>query len=100
MFKLSSATAFNLVISKILSSDKELTYLCIDTVKTALRKKKTFEHMVEKGVVLGFNATLTVKVISWQSVMHMCFLAFSHQYTNTTFLSKATNYFSHMILQR
>ena len=31
-------------------------------------------------VVLGFNATLTAKVISWRSVMHMCFLAFSHQY--------------------
>ena len=31
-------------------------------------------------VVLGFNATLTAKVISWQSVTHMCFLAFSHQY--------------------
>ena len=31
-------------------------------------------------VVLGFNATLTAKVISWRSVTHMCFLAFSHQY--------------------
>ena len=31
-------------------------------------------------VVLGFNATLTAKVISWWSVTHMCFLAFSHQY--------------------
>ena len=31
-------------------------------------------------VVLGFNATLTAKVISWQSVTHMCFLVFSHQY--------------------
>ena len=31
-------------------------------------------------VVLGFNATLTAKVISWRSVKHMCFLAFSHQY--------------------
>ena len=27
-------------------------------------------------VLLGFNATL----ISWQSMTHMCFLAFSHQY--------------------
>ena len=27
-------------------------------------------------VVLGSNTTLTAKVISWQSVMHMCFLAF------------------------
>ena len=31
-------------------------------------------------VVLGFNATLTAKVISWRSVTHMYFLAFSHQY--------------------
>ena len=31
-------------------------------------------------VVLGFNATLTAKVISWRLVTHMCFLAFSHQY--------------------
>ena len=40
-------------------------------------------------VVLGFNATLTAKVISWRSVTHMCFLAFSHTSTNTTFLSKS-----------
>ena len=32
-------------------------------------------------VVLGFNATLTAKVISWQSVPHiMCFLAFSQRW--------------------
>ena len=30
-------------------------------------------------VVLGFNATLTAKVISWRSVTHMCFMAFLHQ---------------------
>ena len=30
-------------------------------------------------IILGFNATLTAKVISWRSVTHMCFLAFSHQ---------------------
>ena len=30
-------------------------------------------------VVLGFNATLTAKVISWWSVTCTCFLAFSHQ---------------------
>ena len=43
-------------------------------------------------VVLGFNATLTAKVI-WQSVTHMCFLAFSHQYKHNI-LSKAINFFS------
>ena len=34
-------------------------------------------------VVLGFNATLTAyhfNTISWRSMTHMCFLAFSHQY--------------------
>ena len=37
---------------------------------------------MEKGwlVVMGFNTTLIAEVISWQSVTHMCFLAFSHQY--------------------
>ena len=29
---------------------------------------------------IGFNATLTAEVISWRSVTHMRFLAFSHQY--------------------
>ena len=33
-------------------------------------------------VVLGLNATLTAKVTSRRSVMHMCFLAFSHRYLN------------------
>ena len=31
-------------------------------------------------VEMGFNSTLTAKVISWRSVTHICFLAFSHQY--------------------
>ena len=47
-------------------------------------------------VVLRFNSTLTAKVISWLSVM--CFLAFSHQYKHK-FISKTTNYFSHMLQQ-
>ena len=50
-------------------------------------------------VVLGFYATLTAKVISWQSVTRMCCLAFLHQYYHN-FLSKATNYFSHMLQHR
>ena len=37
-------------------------------------------HLVGWLVVLGFKAILTAIVISWWSVMHMCFLAFSHQY--------------------
>ena len=40
-------------------------------------------------VVLGFNATLTAKVI-WPS----------HTSTNTTFISKANDYFPHVLLQR
>ena len=46
------------------------------------RLNKTCEDVDETYwlVVLGFNATLTAKVISWRSVTHMCFLAFSHQY--------------------
>ena len=44
--------------------------------------------MVGWLVELGFNATLTAKVISWWSVMHTCFLAFSHTSTNTNFLPK------------
>ena len=31
-------------------------------------------------IVLGFNTTLTAKVISWRLVMQMCFQDFSHQY--------------------
>ena len=43
--------------------------------------RQTFAFaMVGWLAVLGFNATLTAKVISWRSVTHMCFLAFSHQY--------------------
>ena len=51
-------------------------------------------------VVSGFNATLTAKVISWWSVKHMTVSWLSHTSTNTTFPSKATDYFSHMLLQR
>ena len=39
-----------------------------------------FFRSVGRLVVLRFNATLTAMVISWRSVTHMCFLAFSHQY--------------------
>ena len=46
-------------------------------------------------VVLGFNATLTAKVISWQSVTHMCFLAFSHQYLHNFSFQSHRLLFSH-----
>ena len=46
-------------------------------------------------VVLGFNVTLTAKVISWRSVTHMCFLAFSHQYIHNFSFHSHRRLFSH-----
>ena len=46
-------------------------------------------------VVLGFNATLTAKVISWRSVTHMCFLAFPHQYYHNFSFQSHRLLFSH-----
>ena len=46
-------------------------------------------------VVLGFNATLTAKVISWRSVTHMRFLAFSHQYLHNFSFQSHRLLFSH-----
>ena len=34
----------------------------------------TWDSIAGWLVVLGFNATLTARVISWRSVTHMCFL--------------------------
>ena len=62
-------------------------------IVTSLRLRQIQDAKVGWFAVLEFNATLTAKVISWRSVTHMCFLAFSHQYY---FLSKATDYFSRM----
>ena len=45
--------------------------------------------------VLGFNATLTAKVLSWRSVTHMCFLAFSHQYEHNFSFQSHRLLFSH-----
>ena len=56
------------------------------------------ENIMGKGswlVVLGFNATLTAKVISWRSVTHMCFLAFSHQYLHNFSFQSHRLLFSH-----
>ena len=38
--------------------------------------------------LLGFNATLTAKVISWRSVTHACFMAFSPVLTQRSFQSQ------------
>ena len=46
-------------------------------------------------VELGFNATLTAKVISWRSVTHMCFLVFSHQYLHNFSFQSHRLLFSH-----
>ena len=46
-----------------------------------LLKQRAWPCSSEVGwLYQGFNATLTAKVVSWRSVTHMCFLAFSHQY--------------------
>ena len=46
-------------------------------------------------LVLGFNATLTAKVISWRSVTQLCFLAFSHQYEHEFSFESHGLLFSH-----
>ena len=50
-------------------------------------------------VVLGFNSTLIAKVISWRSVTHMCFLAFSHQYQQKFSFESHRLLFSHTSAQ-
>ena len=61
--------------------------LCSIVSDTRSYQIKSLAKIFDRGilikkllVVLEFNATLTAKVISWRSVTHMCFLAFSHQY--------------------
>ena len=53
-------------------------YLSVNALN--LDQSTIFVKKVSWLVVLGFNDTLTAKVISWRSVMHMCFLAFLQQY--------------------
>ena len=70
--------------------------LCVRERERERKREREREREREIGwlVVLGFNATLTAKVIPWRGSW------LSHTSTNTTFLSKATDYFSHMLLQR
>ena len=75
-FKMLSAIRFNLEQSKILPSGNGLKY------NKSINKFSAMFFAWLYWVVLGFNATLTAKVISWRSVTHMSFLAFSHQYEN------------------
>ena len=90
------------VESKIVSLSKteitEITRFTKPIVRVKYLKNKT--PLIGWLVVLGFNATSTAKVILWRSVTHICVSWLSHTSTNTTFLSKATDYFSHMLLQR
>ena len=61
-----------------------------DTFKVFKFWKKRQKMLFSWLVVLAFNATLTA-VISWRSVTHMCFLAFSHQcYQNFLFPKQPT----------
>ena len=63
-------------------------WLQVTQIRTHLRFIKTnlvisfLVHWAIFGwlVELGLNAILTPKVISWRSVTHMCFLAFSNQH--------------------
>ena len=90
------------VESKIVSPSKteitEITRFTKPIVRVKYLKNKT--PLIGWLVVLGFNATSTAKVILWRSVTHICVSWLSHTSTNTTFLFKATDYFSHMLLQR
>ena len=49
-------------------------------------------------LVLGFNATFTAKIMAVGDA-HDCVSWLSHTSTNTTFLPKATDCFSHMLQQ-
>ena len=49
-------------------------------IQVVKRQAHLAKGLVGWMAVLGFNATLKARVISWRSVKHMCFLAFSHQY--------------------
>ena len=81
---MASVNAFNLLEFKILSFGKDLRAFAPNNLNAANNQGKGEKMLssltLDWLVVLGFNATLTAKVISWRSMTHMCFLAFSHQY--------------------
>ena len=60
------------------------------------RRRRPIYFKIFRLVVLEFNATLTAKVISWRSVTHMCFLAFSHQYQHDYSFQSHRLLFSHV----
>ena len=115
---ISDTFKMGLVKSKTMSLSQILEKPCerfrghiFSSILLKLGQKVCFDNFLDKYengsyrmigwlVVLRFNVTLTAKVISWRSVTNMCVSWLSHTSTNTTFLSKATDYLSHMLLQR
>ena len=74
--------------------------------KLLITSNFSFSHSVFKRLVLQthknqglFGKGLTAKLIPWRSVTNR-FPGFSQTSTDTTFPSKATDYFSYMLLQR
>ena len=67
-------------MSKFLHDNDSVKAIAIPGIFSENNRAKNVELIDGWLVVLGFNATLTAKVISWRSVTHECFLAFSHQY--------------------
>ena len=64
----------------------------------------TFNPLPYKEILVGWlywGLTPLKQLRSYHgSWRHICVSWLSHPSTNTTFLSKATDYFSHMLLQR
>ena len=79
ILKISAAVSSSNLLSQILAENLEQDQTP-QNVHSGLGATLFDEKDAGCLVVLGFNATLTVKVIPWRSVTHMCFLAFSHQY--------------------
>ena len=77
-----SAICFNLDQSKILSSGNGLKRLFIKMDDHNSWLQGSNNELLKDGWlnVLGLNVTLIGEVISWRSVTHTRFLAFSHQY--------------------
>ena len=85
--------------SKLAPSDVGLFLITVCTyTKFNANNKLCSRLLTKKGfnvqewinwlVIFGFNATLTARIISWQSMTHICFLVFSHQY-NSPFFRKS-----------
>ena len=87
-FFLSSANAFNLDRSKILSIGEKLN--------TVPLGQKTIRKTINVSVVLEFNTNITAWVISWQSMKHLRVSRLSHTSTDKTLFPKSLATFFHM----